>query len=49
MRKCSTARKHRSDHFDRALGAAEVKLGCTTNEYMAMIRGYDDDDPGLRI
>jgi len=38
----------RPDRYDRALGAAEIKLGCSTDEYMAMIRGYDDDDPGLR-
>jgi AbrB family looped-hinge helix DNA binding protein len=38
----------RPDRFERALGSAEIKLGCSTDEYMAMIRGYDDDDPGLR-
>jgi AbrB family looped-hinge helix DNA binding protein len=38
----------RPDRFDRVLGSAEIKLGCSTDEYMAMIRGYDDDDPGLR-
>jgi antitoxin PrlF len=48
LRKCGPAKKRRPDRFDRALGAAEIKLGCSTDEYMAMIRGYDDDDPGLR-
>lgn len=38
----------RPDRFDRALGAAEIPLGCSVDEYMAMIRGYDEDDPGLR-
>jgi len=38
----------RPDRFDRALGAAEIKWHGTTDEYMAMIRGYDDDDPGLK-
>jgi AbrB family looped-hinge helix DNA binding protein len=48
LRKCTRPRKLRPDRFERALGAAEIKLGCSTDEYMAMIRGYDDDDPGLR-
>jgi antitoxin PrlF len=48
LRKSARARRHRPDCFERALGSAEIKLGCTTDEYMAMIRGYDDDDPGLR-
>ncbi len=38
----------RPDRFDRAQGAAEIPLGCSVDEYMAMIRGYDEDDPGLR-
>ena len=25
------------------LGAAEIKLGCSTDEYMELIRGYNDD------
>lgn len=33
----------RPDRFDRAVGAAEIKLGCTTDEYMELIRGYSDD------
>ena len=33
----------RPDRFDRALGAAEIKLGCSTDEYMEFIRGYSDD------
>jgi antitoxin PrlF len=33
----------RPDRFDRALGAAEIKLGCSTDEYMELIRGYSDD------
>jgi AbrB family looped-hinge helix DNA binding protein len=33
----------RPDRFDRARGAAEIKLGCTTDEYMELIRGYSDD------
>jgi antitoxin PrlF len=41
------ADSRRPDRFDRAVGAAEIKLGCSTDEYMAMIRGYDEDDPGL--
>jgi antitoxin PrlF len=48
LRKFGRAGKRRPDRFERALGSAEIKLGCSTDEYMAMIRGYDDDDPGLR-
>lgn len=33
----------RPDRFDRAVGAAEIKLGCSTDEYMELIRGYADD------
>lgn len=33
----------RPDRFDLAVGAAEIKLGCTTDEYMELIRGYADD------
>lgn len=47
LRKSPLAKRRRPDRFDRALGSAEIKLGCSTDEYMAMIRGYDDDDPGL--
>lgn len=35
--------ERRPDRFDRARGAAEIKLGCTTDEYMELIRGYSDD------
>ena len=38
----------RPARFDRALGAAEIPLGCSVDEYMAMIRGYDENDPGLQ-
>ncbi len=39
----------RPDRFDRALGSAEIKWNGTTDEYMAFIRGYDEDanDPGF--
>jgi AbrB family looped-hinge helix DNA binding protein len=48
LRKSVRTKSRRPDRFERALGSAEIKLGCSTDEYMAMIRGYDDDDPGLR-
>ena len=48
LRKCGRTRNLSPDRFEKALGAAEIKLGCSTDEYMAMIRGYDEDDPGLR-
>ncbi|MEI9970484.1 MAG: AbrB/MazE/SpoVT family DNA-binding domain-containing protein [Terracidiphilus sp.] len=38
----------RPDRFDRAIGSAEIKWHGTTDEYMTLIRGYDEDDPGLR-
>jgi hypothetical protein len=41
LRKCGPSEKRRPDRFDRAVGAAEIKLGCTTDEYMALIRDYD--------
>jgi antitoxin PrlF len=47
LRKCDSVEAARLDRFERALGSAEIKLGCSTDEYMAMIRGYDEDDPGL--
>ena len=47
LRKCAPDAPIQPDRFDRAVGAAEIKLGCSTDEYMAMIRGYDDGDPGL--
>ena len=37
----------RPDRFDLAVGSAEIKWEGTTDEYMALIRGYDEDDPGL--
>jgi AbrB family looped-hinge helix DNA binding protein len=33
----------RPDRFDRARGASEIKLGCSTDEYMEFLRGYSDD------
>jgi AbrB family looped-hinge helix DNA binding protein len=33
----------RPDRFDRAIGSAEIQLGCPTDEYMEMIRGYASD------
>jgi antitoxin PrlF len=48
LRKSARTNARHPDRFERALGSAEIKLGCSTDEYMAMIRGYDDDDPGLR-
>jgi hypothetical protein len=48
LRKCGPAKPARPDRFERALGSAEIKLGCSTDEYMAMIRGYEEDDPGFR-
>jgi AbrB family looped-hinge helix DNA binding protein len=47
LRKSGPAEPVRPDRFDRAVGSAEIKWEGTTDEYMAMIRGYDDDDPGL--
>jgi len=43
LRKDGPVEERRPDRFDRALGAAEIKLGCTTDEYMELIRGYADD------
>ena len=31
----------RPDRFDRALGSAPLKLGCSVDEYMRMVRGDD--------
>jgi antitoxin PrlF len=47
LRKLGSVNGASPDRFERALGSAEIKLGCSTDEYMAMIRGYDEDDPGL--
>jgi AbrB family looped-hinge helix DNA binding protein len=43
LRRRVPIRERRPDRFDRALGAAEIKLGCSTDEYMELIRGYADD------
>lgn len=43
LRKEGRSEERRPDRFDRALGAAEIKLGCSTDEYMELIRGYTDD------
>jgi AbrB family looped-hinge helix DNA binding protein len=42
LRREEVRKSQRSDRFDRALGAAEVPLGCSVDEYMAMVRGYDE-------
>jgi len=41
--------RRRPDRFDRALGASEIKTGCTTDEYMEYIRGYSDDPVLSRV
>jgi antitoxin PrlF len=43
LRKDGPVEERRPDRFDRAIGAAEIKLGCSTDEYMEFIRGYSDD------
>ena len=43
LRKRGPIHERRPDRFDRALGAAEIKLGCSTDQYMELIRGYSDD------
>ena len=43
FKRSGPARKQGGDRFDRAVGAAEIELGCTVDEYMEMIRGYADD------
>jgi AbrB family looped-hinge helix DNA binding protein len=43
LRKEGKQPERRPDRFDRALGAGEIKLGGTVDEYMEMIRGYSDD------
>ena len=43
LRKDAPVEERRPDRFDRALGAAEIKMGCSTDEYMEFIRGYSDD------
>lgn len=41
LRKSGSAEDQRQDRFDRAVGAADIKLGCTVDEYMTMIRDYE--------
>jgi AbrB family looped-hinge helix DNA binding protein len=43
FRKPGASQKRPRDRFDRAVGAAEIKLNCSTDEYMETIRGYRDD------
>jgi AbrB family looped-hinge helix DNA binding protein len=33
----------RPDRFDEAIGSADIKLGCSTDEFMEWLRGYSDD------
>jgi AbrB family looped-hinge helix DNA binding protein len=43
LRKDGPIGERRPDRFDRARGAADIKLGCSTDEYMEFLRGYSDD------
>lgn len=43
LRKEGPVEERRPDRFDRAIGAAEIKVGCSVDEYMELIRGYADD------
>jgi AbrB family looped-hinge helix DNA binding protein len=43
LRPNGTVAQQRPDRFDRAIGASEIKMGCTTDEYMEFLRGYSDD------
>ena len=43
LRKEGPAEDRRPDRFDRALGSAQIKLGCSTDEYMEWLRGYSND------
>ena len=43
LRKEGPAEERRPDRFDRALGSAQIKLGCSTDEYMEWLRGYSND------
>jgi AbrB family looped-hinge helix DNA binding protein len=43
LRKDGPVEERRPDRFDAVLGTAEIKLGCSTDEYMEFIRGYSDD------
>jgi AbrB family looped-hinge helix DNA binding protein len=41
LRKSGAADDRQPDRFDRAVGAAEIKLGCTVDEFMTMLRDLD--------
>ena len=43
LRKSGPAEERRPDRFDQVVGSADIKLGCSTDEYMELIRGYSDD------
>jgi antitoxin PrlF len=43
LRKAGRNGLRRPDRFDRAMGAAEIKLGCSVDEYMELIRDYSSD------
>jgi AbrB family looped-hinge helix DNA binding protein len=43
LRKSMRAKPRRPDRFERAIGSAQIKLGCSTDEYMEWLRGYADD------
>ena len=38
-----SAGPRKPDRFERAIGAAQIKLGCSTDEYMEWLRGYSND------
>jgi AbrB family looped-hinge helix DNA binding protein len=43
LRKDAPVEDRQPDRFDQALGSADIKLGCSTDEFMEWIRGYADD------
>jgi antitoxin PrlF len=43
LKKDGPVAPHRPDRFDLAVGAADIKLGMSTDAYMELIRGYADD------
>jgi antitoxin PrlF len=43
LRKDSPVEERLKDRFDHALGSADIKLGCSTDEFMEWLRGYADD------
>jgi AbrB family looped-hinge helix DNA binding protein len=43
LRKCGPVEEHKPDRFDKVAGTAEIKLGCSTDEYTELIRGYSND------